>query len=650
MKLLTNKRAGSLLSRIGSLALAVCCLTSCNETMEGTLKQDYPESGTNSRKGHVLMVLVDGMSGSAVQAARNAYKAPNLKSMASTAMYTDYGLADQSRFAAGDSMTNVRGWANLMLGNTKHGIFTDKELEEAQKTSFVDRLLANGRDVEMFVSDEAFYKNFVPTSLNATLQSDDEAVKNSTVSALNAPGEPADFVLAQFKSVHQVGVNQGFYDEDGSPTDAVINQVSAIDGYIGEIYAALQARPNFGQENWLVVVTSNYGGDYPVDPELENFYNDRRRNTFTLVSNTRLVSTAQARPSESSISYNYATPVWSYDYRYENPTRYAESAKIQDLSLGSLNIDPETLKPAPMTISFFAKIKGVSRYGYTLLSKSVDILDNGWVINFNGWGNGGESKKICFTIGGTRGVVQYRDFSGIDWTEWHVVTLTVAPDEIKKVVTFTLYLDGKENGSSTQTFANVKKWYYGNGRKGNPEERPLRIGGIESRASQNSQRTTAGTKAENYVSITNIQLYDTVMVAADVKKYSGTTMLHKLGDTYPYWKNLKGYWPCDQVDDEGIATLKDYSQYRKEDGSTDFVIDRGAKNVWESGTSSTTSLHPILESDPTFYHNTFNTVDLSREMLLWLGQPILFDWRLEGKAWQLSYQGIEDENTDTNIR
>lgn len=651
MKISFNHKMGRIVSRLCSLALAAWCLASCNESMESTLKQDYPTSGTNSRKGHVLMVIVDGMSGSAVQAARNAYKAPNLKSMASTAMYTDYGLADQSRFANGDSMTNARGWANIMLGNTKHGIFTDEELDKAEKTSsFVNLLLNNGKDVRMFASDEEFYRNFVPSSIGSTLYTSDEQVKDNLVQQLKENEEPADLWVAQLSSVHQVGVTQGFYDEDGSPTDAVINQVATIDGYIGEIYAALQARPNFGQENWLLVITSNYGGDYPVNPDDENFYNDRMRNAFVMVWNSRLVSSAQSRPNEASVNYNYATPVWSYDYRYENPTKYAESAKVQDLSLGSLGIDPQTSKPDPMTISFFAKIKGVSRYGYTLLSKSVDILDNGWVINFNGWGNGEQSKRICFTIGSKRGVVQYTDFSGIDWTEWHVVTLTAAPNEVKKVVTFTLYLDGEENGSSTQTFANVKKWYYGNGRKGNPEERPLRIGGIESRAAQNSQSTTKNAKSENYVYITNVQLYDTVMTALDVNKYAGTTMLHKLGDTYPYWKNLRGYWPCDLVDDEGIATLKDYSQYRKEDGSTDFVIDRGAKDVWESGSSSSSNIHPILESDPTFYYQTFNTVDVSREIFLWLGQPVLFDWEYEGKAWQLTYQGIENENNDTNIR
>ena len=42
---------------------------SCNEEMERLLTDDYPESGTEYTTGHVLMVVIDGASGIAVNEA-----------------------------------------------------------------------------------------------------------------------------------------------------------------------------------------------------------------------------------------------------------------------------------------------------------------------------------------------------------------------------------------------------------------------------------------------------------------------------------------------------------------------------------------------------------------------------------------------------
>ena len=67
---------------------------SCNEEMERLLTDDYPESGTEYTTGHVLMVVIDGASGIAVNEAYNTRKAPVIRSMTDKSLFTFYGLAD----------------------------------------------------------------------------------------------------------------------------------------------------------------------------------------------------------------------------------------------------------------------------------------------------------------------------------------------------------------------------------------------------------------------------------------------------------------------------------------------------------------------------------------------------------------------------
>ena len=89
---------------------------SCNEEMERLLTDDYPESGTEYTTGHVLMVVIDGASGIAVNEAYNTRKASVIRSMTDRSLFTFYGLADNE-----EGVSKERGWANLLTGTTKNG-------------------------------------------------------------------------------------------------------------------------------------------------------------------------------------------------------------------------------------------------------------------------------------------------------------------------------------------------------------------------------------------------------------------------------------------------------------------------------------------------------------------------------------------------
>ena len=630
------------LVRAGIMMVLLMGVAACNDVMEDSLRYDYPESGSHYDSGHILLIVMDAAPGKAVQAARNAHKAPNLKSMIAHALYTDYGLGDGSSNIADGKMTNARGWANLMIGNTTHNIKTDADLQVGTK-SFVSRLVDEQSRVSMYASDEKFRHTFaVDGMIMPEIDAEDEAVKNGVLEELKLP-DTSDLIIAEFNGVRDAGGDDNFYNENGTPTNEVINAIGILDGYIGEMWNTLKERPNFTNENWLVIITSNYGGNIELSEgeSPADHYEDATRNTFTLMYNERLVSQVQVTPGNTALAYSVVTPVWSYDYRYPKPTAYAESARLGNTNFGELKFNYKC-EIEPITIQFFLRSTLQKSSKYVILSKSTDMQRNGWMLYFN-QDNG--NRRICFTVGSKRGAIQTKGEENWDWSQWHVITLTLGPDPDPKNKAKTLmnfYFDGELCNTASQKNSDMKKWYSSNGTSS--ADAPLRIGGSENRDSQNSQANTKGQKADNYIFITNVQFYNVVLPAEDIKLYAGKNQLHLLNESYKHWDNMTGYWPCDLEEDQMEPILKNYAKNNKEDDTDDFMIDRGAVSAWFSDSSSAAGIHPIPESDKTFYSKTFNTVDVSRQIFMWLGKHVKWDWNMEGKAWKFVYEEFYDEN------
>ena len=98
--------------------LAVFCgmgatLCACNDDLVDGLRTDYPNEDFAYHKKHVLWIVVDGASGTAVREANNDRKVMTLKGMMEKALYTFDGLAD----TRSDTLVGSRlGWDNLLTG------------------------------------------------------------------------------------------------------------------------------------------------------------------------------------------------------------------------------------------------------------------------------------------------------------------------------------------------------------------------------------------------------------------------------------------------------------------------------------------------------------------------------------------------------
>ena len=214
-------------------------MAACNDVMEDSLKYDYPSADNgNLRSGHVLVVVMDGVSGTAMMSARNAEKAPNITSMLSTALYTDFGLGDTSDPAQldADGLTEARGWANLLIGNTAHGI---KSSDDLQPDNPVDNLVSyladEGSNVSLYVSNEAIRKAFGTKAGVSPVVTTDLAVKDAVLNEL-AQDETSELIVAQLRGVVEAVGDGNFYDDRNIPTTTVTNAIATLDGYVGEIW------------------------------------------------------------------------------------------------------------------------------------------------------------------------------------------------------------------------------------------------------------------------------------------------------------------------------------------------------------------------------------------------------------------------------
>lgn len=127
-------------------------------------------------------------------------------------------------------------------------------------------------------------------------ETSDVAVKNSAVNVLRQ--EDPHAVFLQFDDIdhagHGGGVDLGGFcpkptgEIDGACTARGTNknylaEIKRIDGYIGEILAALKSRQNFEAENWLILVSPDHGGGGQVFNQ-HGFPAAQDRRTFVIMN------------------------------------------------------------------------------------------------------------------------------------------------------------------------------------------------------------------------------------------------------------------------------------------------------------------------------------------------------------------------------
>jgi hypothetical protein len=602
-----------------AFCLSALFLSSCNEPKERLLQDSYPESGTGYETGHVLLVIIDGASGTAVNEAYNSRKAPNIRSMTDNSMFTFDGLAETN-----EQMNKERGWANLMTGVTTHDVGDAKGIDELQTPSFLKRLKESDADlkVSLYASDSRFFDAF---GSDADVKKQTASDRETTDALLAETGEqtakPSDVIVVQLGGVEKAGVENGFWKTQTVPTDEVIDAVYEVDALIGEMKKTLEARPNYGSENWIVVVTSGYGGNYNGSYETESLYDEPGLNTFSMIYNSRFSPSLLRKPSSSELQYKFCSPY------FVGPGQRATTNAVMINNTKFFNMDKRWSSNTD---------DEVDTGGYTIHFRMIDLHNDPWGnrnILSKRYGTSGPGWQIRYS---SNTIFEFyaNNRSGNAWISrstrrdglWHSYTVVIK--EVNNTQTgdsIILYLDGVRDAGCL-TDGSKDMW----------TDAPLTIGHTYSpdRPSQAN------------VIINDLQFYNIALPADFIAANHCKTQLDDLGEDYEYWNELVGYYPNDREDDRELPYLNDYSKYTSEDKRLYFNKPVGTFSpsddvvtYMQRGVISE-NVCPLI--DDSFYEAVFNTVDLPYQVFQWLGKPVDFSWGFEGKGWSLNYTSLNE--------
>ena len=69
--------------------------------------------------------------------------------------------------------------------------------------------------------------------------------------------EELDILFLDFDHIDHAGHSYGY----GPDIPEYLNTIEDVDGYIGWVISAMESRLNFENEEWLVIITSDHGGN-----------------------------------------------------------------------------------------------------------------------------------------------------------------------------------------------------------------------------------------------------------------------------------------------------------------------------------------------------------------------------------------------------
>lgn len=198
----------------------------------------------------VLIIGIDGCRPDALQAAYT----PNIDSLIANGIFSPDAQND-------DITISGPGWSAILCGvwSDKH-LVTDnsfnvdnyenypsifKHLKDTQSTFHTVSICHWSPINEYIVQEQADFKLNVSSDLE---------VANQASSYLNV-NDP-DLVFLHFDEADVAGHSYGFAPN----IPEYINTIESIDVHIGTVIETIEQRPNYSNEDWLVLVTTDHGG------------------------------------------------------------------------------------------------------------------------------------------------------------------------------------------------------------------------------------------------------------------------------------------------------------------------------------------------------------------------------------------------------
>lgn len=218
----------------------------------------------------VLIIGIDGLRSDALQAAQ----APNIAALTAHGVITYHACAGGALGTPTQQPTiSGPGWTSITTGvwTDRHRVVDNsfrayqeataaeyphffKRLKDARPGSCLASISSWSSIEDSIISKIASSVDYHGKGIGPAYPERDLDVKDKAVAYL-ASADP-DVLFLHFDQVDGAGHGTGF-----SPTNpAYLSAIGVVDGHIGSVLAAIQARPQFAREKWLVILTTDHGG------------------------------------------------------------------------------------------------------------------------------------------------------------------------------------------------------------------------------------------------------------------------------------------------------------------------------------------------------------------------------------------------------
>jgi predicted AlkP superfamily pyrophosphatase or phosphodiesterase len=214
----------------------------------------------------VLFIGIDGTRFDAIEKANT----PNLDALIAGGIYSPNCLILGERYRKNDTVSGP-GWSSILTGvwADKHGVHNNtfvgmnyqefphffERLKETRPAAKTVSLVTWKPIREKIVSAADLSQNFEGTERGAKGYEQADVLATEEAVKQLRDGNP-DVLFLYIGQVDETGHAHGFHP-------AVSEYIAAIeraDALVGRAAAAVQSRPAYAQEDWLVVVTSDHGG------------------------------------------------------------------------------------------------------------------------------------------------------------------------------------------------------------------------------------------------------------------------------------------------------------------------------------------------------------------------------------------------------
>lgn len=550
-------------------AAAVALVASCNQEFSRIIPENDPIDSVDVAFGspRVLYIITDGARGKSLHEAET----PAITSLLPNAIYSWESLSDEETGSL--SGTN---WADMLTGvqQAKHGVqgndFSNSHLDNFP---VLFERIANAQpnsELHAYTAAPLFYENLTLGANTRELLGDDAAVKDAAAAALAVDG--ITMVTAHFTNIDKAGSQFGYDLSVPQYREAIFG----FDQYVGELMEALRARPNYDEENWLVVITSSKGGDYAIpDEENDNtIFSNPEVNTFTIFHSLRYSTRVVSKPF---LGIRFQGDFVRFQQQLRGEVTAGDN-DIYNLEDEAFTIELKVKKnPGPNNnyrFNYPALLNKRERWTWDHVGWTIFLEEDFWMFNARGLGN---------NVGQTRGGT----LANATWNSLAVVG--VIRDNQRFVRTYT---NGQFNNEVNIT-------NYGS----ITNNIPLMLGG----QADNNQ-------ADCYIA--DVRFWKVALPDDVIRQYSCEI---GIAEDHPYYDFLAGLWPVVGSEGETILDEGPLGSHMTLGGATinrqyqaDFVCAPSAADLG--------ALVP-------------RNVDIPAQIISWLKIPRQENWQLDGRVW-----------------